>query len=532
MLNSCERRLWLGALVLLTVGAGTQSARAQTPLDPSRTLVPISDEVVLALPGEARLSYQTVSPIAVSPATDAQTEIPTEHALEARVRLQPALWASSNAWRPFHIYTLQADVDLVRDALAVGEGRDLLSYDPAEGRGQRGRIGPLVNEFYGQAIGHHLSVRAGLMRSSWGQGILANSGEDPAFSSQASPFGIARHSDRVLRALVAFTPYGLRPASALATSAAATGPPLTLAVAADLVVEDDTADLTDGDRAWQVLFAAFGSYDIFDGGIYTVFRTQGHAGGGTTTVGAIDVRARLDVVHTPQLSAWLETEMAAVIGETDYALSGSHAGPFDITTMGGVVRVAVDAGPALAVLEAGWSSPDDNPFDGHLRAFAFDREHRVGLLLFREALRAMTAVTAHNIADPELRGSPPRGFDRTATGGAVVGAAYINPRVTLELRDDLALNAGLLYATVPKSYTDPYRSGLVGGAPVGPNGAASQDDLGIELDLGVRYMPHVEGLQLDLRLELAYLAPGGALQRMDSTIDDIIGAWVSGGFRW
>ncbi len=201
--------------------------------------------------------------------------------------------------------------------------------------------------------------------------------------------------------------------------------------------------------------------------------------------------------------------------------------------MGGLARFGLETGMFKGVLEAGSASGDDNPFDDQVRGFSFDREYRVGLLLFREVLRTATAVTAYNVADPAYRGAPPRGFDRIATGGAVRGATYVNPRFTLKPTDGLHVFAGFLYAASDGEYVDAFRSGLEGGAPVGPRGARAADDLGWEVDLGVRYAFDVERVRLAVRAEGAWFVPGEVFDDEDgAALNDIFGFWLNLGARW
>ena len=195
--------------------------------------------------------------------------------------------------------------------------------------------------------------------------------------------------------------------------------------------------------------------------------------------------------------------------------------------------MGVRGGGFTAALEAGYASGDDNPFDSQQRAFTFDREHRVGLLMFREALRKSTAVAAWNIADPTYRASPPRGFERAATGGAVRGAVYVNPRFTYELVDGLTAMVGYLHASSDGAYTDPFQSGLMGGTSTGPRGALLATTFGDELDLGLDFVLALETVRVRLRAEFAWFSPGVIFAGAeDPEPADQFGGWLHGEVRW
>jgi hypothetical protein len=81
-------------------------------------------------------------------------------------------------------------------------------------------------------------VRAGHQTSHWGMGLLANDGDHPSL------FGDYRRGSIVERVLFATRPLG-------------SGHPFVVALAADFVFEDNTADVVDeGDRAAQAVLAS------------------------------------------------------------------------------------------------------------------------------------------------------------------------------------------------------------------------------------------------------------------------------------
>ena len=512
-------------IVALLLAGSASTERAAAEVGPTALRADLGAGASFVLPGALRLvtGHLDPLPVAIEDAA-APAALPGEGYLRARLSVAPALAVTQGAWRPFSHYALSADLDLFHDLLAVGDGRGPLAYDPA-GRVARGGGGVRAQELHVLAAGPAVALKVGLMRSAWGLGLLAHGGERGAADLDASAFGEAVESDRVLRAQVAAFPVpAARPGAE---------PGLTVALAADAVVDDDTAQWSAGDRAYQVLAAVRGRTGALGAGFYAVHRWQRHAEGGETVVTVLDAHARAELVGTPALEVSLEAEAALILGSSSLAQSALHEGAFDVFAGGGVGRVAIASGAVRAVLEVGSASGDDNPFDDASRAFSFDREFRVGLLMFREALRTATAISAYNLADPTWRGVPPRGFDRVATGGAVRGASYVNPRVTWAPVAGLALYAGLLYGASDGAYVDPFRSGLAGGAPVGPNGAVAADSLGLEVDLGARYARAVGAVELSARAELGWLDPGRVFDRAAGVeVDDILGFWLHLGARW
>jgi len=518
----------LGVMMMAALGTGEVRGQAPGLVDPDRVHMAFGPHVVLALPGELSLVYGTLSPIDIRAEDPAvPSSLPREHFGYARLRLQPSLVVAGADFAPFQVYRFAADIDVLRHVVPFGGGgpRDVLRYDPYA-RAEGGSLGAHLQALTLQATSRVVAIQLGLARSHWGLGLLANAGEGPRFDDdEASPFGFPLTADRVLRAQVAFFP--------IAPARADRPAPLTLAMAFDAVVDDDTARWSDGDRAYQGIAAVLGYARPVTAGLYAVYRRQRHHEGGETSVTVVDAHARVDIAQGDAVDAWLEGEAALILGSSSLMRSPLHSGSFDVASTGGVLRFGIRSGLFTGVMEAGAASGDDNPFDDKLRAFSFDREYRVGLLLFREVLRASTAVGAHNLADPDFRGQPPRGFERNATSGAVRGAAYVNPRVSLRAHPRLRVDAGFLYAASSGEYVDPFRSGLEGGAPVGPRGARAKHDLGWEVNLAARYEGRAAPFTFDARVEFAFYRPGGVFDDADGNpAADVAGIWLHLGGRW
>ncbi|MGM0574429.1 MAG: hypothetical protein ACQEXJ_01670 [Myxococcota bacterium] len=518
---------------LALIGVVPETAHAQeasgAPFDLDRAYVPFGDHGVVALPGSVRAVGGHVDAVPVR-AEDPEVgaEIPDDDFGHFRLRLTPSLTLHGRSWSVFQAYQALVDVDVTAHAFDDSL-ESPLTWDPVQ-QERTEMPDPRLMQAYLLAGGSRVAVKAGLMRSGWGPGILANTGEDPEdVGVRQSPFGFARTADRVLRLQLAFFPLDRPTGQGGRTTG---GPPLTLALAADAVIDDDTAEWDDGDRAYNFIGAVMGEVGWFHGGLYTVHRNQDHWEGGRTEVTVFDVQAHQDILRG-DFSAWVETEIAAMVGTTTYSRSAIREGSFDVGAIGGVGRLGLDWEWLEAVLEVGGASGDDNPFDAKVRSFTFDREYRVGLLMFGEYMRKTSAITALNVSDPSFRMEPSRGFDRTATGGAVQGAMYVNPRLALEPVDGLTFLAGYLNGRATAEFTDAFRTGVNGGVSTGPNGAVTANDLGHEVDLGVEYLWSLEHLNLRSRAEFAWFSPGDAFADEEGEAPgDVTGFWLHMEASW
>lgn len=516
------------ALAALLLGS-SGSPRAQSP-DLERLHFTIGEHVLITLPGRAEVVGGYAQGMEVDVA-DAESDdaLADDLSLFARVNFAPSLLVIGPKWPLFNAYQLSADFDI---PYLHGEMADdaLLALDPLHA--ERG-LEPLPRLFEARAsaVGNHLALSLGLSRSSWGLGMLANDGRPRDLKSGASPFGFSRLSDRVARAQVAAFPLGRVPEGG---QEGGTGePPLTIALAADAVIEDDNADWFTGDRTWHAIGALRGSIAGFVGGIYGVHRWQTHWEGGETEITLVDLYMRHDM-EASGVRIRAEVEAAISFGETTYAEDPINPGPQSILAGGGVARLGVSSGGFGLVLEAGYASGDSDHYDGERTAFTFDREYRVGLLMFRESLRKASAVSAFNVADPSFRASPPRGHEKIATAGALRGAIYVNPRVSYDVMEDLTLMAGYLHARSDGPYTDPFQSGLMGGASMGLQGVLQPEDFGHELNLGLEYALKLDALRLRFRGEFAWFVPGDIFERPgpEGGAPDQLGAWLHGEVTW
>lgn len=376
-------------------------------------------------------------------------------------------------------------------------------------------------------MGRYGALKVGLVRAHFGLGMVANAGEDgPPNSVAQSPFGYARQHDRNLRAqlsLFVFEPRR-RPEGLQV--------PLALMAAVDRVIDDDTVQHAQGDRAWQAMGGAMVHVGDLRLMLGLLRREQQYAQGGETKIWLTAASGRYDW-RAQGHHLWAEGEFAGYFGETDLTQSPILPGPFEVWATGWVGRVGYRQRVLEAVFETGAASGDSNPFDDKVRGFAFDREYRVGLLLFNEALRQHSAVAALNAADPDLKGHPARGFDQIPTGGALENTVYVNPRVALHLGEGLSLLFGYVYARSEEPVADPFHSGLVGGTPAGWRGRAQARSLGHELDLGIAFVRPMGPFEGRWSLQFAWARLGEAFAPVAGDAQSpLLAGQFAGEVRW
>ena len=373
--------------------------------------------------------------------------------------------------------------------------------------------------------------RAGQMPNHWGMGLVANDGDHPSL------FGDYRYGsigDGII--------FGTKPLGK--------DGPLTVALGGQYVFKDPLVDLSRGDRATQVLLAAYLEHGPNQIGVYGAYRHQWNdrtsdnprfTYADQIDVGVVDVAGKL-AARVPGVDAWLvgAAEVATIFGSTNeirtqaQALSGekttlrSYGGAAQI----GVVHVGrgrdpapaddgkaksespVDWGDIVAQLEIGYASGDANPYGDTQKRFTFDPNHKVGLLLFDEVMRWQTARAASAAQDPNLTNAarPTPGVNLIPSNGGVFGAQYIYPTAIVRPRPWLDLKAGVVIAQATSDVVDPYRTAITGSSQNYVGGNPSRHDLGVELDGGFEVRVPLEyGPKLALGSQAGVLFPGGAL---------------------
>ena len=370
--------------------------------------------------------------------------------------------------------------------------------------------------------------RVGQQASHWGMGILANDGDHPTL------FGDYQRGSLVERLLYAVTPLGK-------------GTPLVVALAGDLVFEDNTADLLgddiknhprNGDRAFQAVGAIAYRTKTWELGMYGVYRNQQRDALSTgpltpfteeLEVGAFDLTAKINR-PLPSGRAWVygQMEAALLFGSTTY-LRGAYraaldatkpAPPEDIRSYGAVARIGVVReaqegntrwGDIVAELEWGYASGDADPNDGVTKRFTMDPNHNVGLVLFDHVLAWKTARSATIAQDPAIVNRPTPGLDLLPSRGGVFGATYLNPRFIFRPRPWLDLKGGVLVAQTTADFVDPFQAGALGSFANYDGGDPRRHDLGVELDLGfTTRIAFRQGTTIELGAEGGVLFPGHA----------------------
>jgi hypothetical protein len=393
-------------------------------------------------------------------------------------------------------------------------------------------------------------VRIGQQPNHWGMGILANDGDHPML------FGDYRYGSISERFLFGTRPGGRNSA-------------FNIAIAGDLVYRDNNARLTRGEQALQGVLVAFWERNGNKLGVFTTVRHQENdRTSGSSLFSytdeinalAVDVHGRYVQGVPGDQDAFLvaESEIAYIFGETnllrtqDQALTGDKT---KVRSYGGAASVGfvhrawgksfwsdegsaesalessasylgkknergVPYGDIAATFEMGYASGDADPYDGTQRRFAFDPNHRVGLLLFDEVLRFQTARAATAATDPLLANAqrPTPGVDLLPSNGGVFGAQYINPTVVYRPRYWFDVKGGMVVAQSTSDLVDPYRLATQGSYVNSRGGDPKKKDLGVELDAGVEArFPLEYGLKLNVGAQGGVLFPGAAFEDRDGT---------------
>ncbi len=345
--------------------------------------------------------------------------------------------------------------------------------------------------------------RVGQQLSQWGLGILANGGSrDP----EAGEFGQQHFGNLTYRALLVGRPF-----FKLGGRFRAIEP----MIAADLVVRDATASLVRGDDAFQAVFALrFNPDPEHNLGLYAVYRHQRARrvtdNGRSTDAVALDFAGKWQFARSEGRVFNIGFEIAGITGTTTEGRTDS-APVLKVRQLGAAAKLSYRNGRAQAYLDWGFASGDQNPNDDRLENFRFDRDYKVGLVLFDEVLGWQSARSAFRAADPNLLGEPPEGVELAPSGGSVSSAWYLFPRLRYGVREWFDLYGGPLFAFSTARLTDPFNSRLGGGTAINFLGGAPGNYLGTELDLGAqaRWQP-IQMLVISLTFEVGLLLPGDA----------------------
>ncbi|MFZ5439251.1 MAG: hypothetical protein ACOZQL_04540 [Myxococcota bacterium] len=349
------------------------------------------------------------------------------------------------------------------------------------------------------------AFRVGQQTSMWGLGLLANDGgNDP----QAGDFGQQHYGNLTYRAIL-----GARPLFGLGGAWRA----FEVAVAADLIVRDGFGEFSRGDRAFQGVLALRFNKDADNNfGVYGVYRNQRNInvtdGGKATDAFVIDFAGRWELLKHRRREFKVGWEAVYIAGTTTQARN-ENAALLKLGQFGFALKSTYRVGRTYLYLDGGFASGDQNPSDDRVENFRFDRDYKVGLILFDQVLAYQTGRAGVRASDPNLTGVAPEGADLLGTGGAVTGAWYLFPRLRLAMADWLDAYGGPLFAFTTAQLTDPFNSRINGGTSLNYLGARAGTYLGTELDLGLQArLKPIPELTISLTAEGGLFLPGDAFK--------------------
>ncbi len=446
------------------------------------------DDLELALEGGLRVNALAMQSFAIDSASSSVRPNP----FDTRVRLEPLV--------RFQRLTVKADLDFADGAIS-----DMPGAEVALGETSHPDLKLFeLREAYLAYRGDTWLARVGKQASQWGLGIVANGGMKDAAPGE---FGQSRYGSLVWRGIVAGRPF---------FSLGGNWRALEPAIAVDLIDRDNTAEYALGDRALQGVFALrFKQDDEHSVGVYAVYRHQRPAGH------AFDDSWRATDAYVADVAGnwqWklgdgtfrLAGEAALITGTSSMART-DIAPQSAIQQLGAAIKAGYRVDSLEGLLDAGYASGDQNPYDDKLQAFRFDPNYHVGVVLFSEVMAYQTARTAARAIDPEISGVPQDGVQLLPSRGGISGASYLNPRVRYAVSPALDVYGGPLFAWTTARLTDPFNTRLAGGEIRNSLNGSPGGYLGTELDVGAQGRYRVtDGVQLAVTLEAGWLVPGSA----------------------
>ncbi|MFO0597785.1 MAG: hypothetical protein U0228_20965 [Myxococcaceae bacterium] len=362
-----------------------------------------------------------------------------------------------------------------------------------------------LRQLYAQFKWSSGAVRIGQQTSQFGLGMLANSGSK---DSEPGDFGMQHGGTVALRALIAGRPF-------LGSSELLSA--LEGYAAFDLVVRDGTADLLQGDRAFNGIVGVRFNVDEKNViGLTLIYRNQRRPNGApderSTDAFVADLSGRWTLFSEGRTALDVGGELAAITGKTTQGRSDT-APVLDVRQLGMVGKVNYRNGRWSLLVDGGYASGDQNPYDTTNNAFRFDRDYKVGLVLFDQVVGYQSARTAWRASDPNLAGVAPEGVDLLPTGGAVTGAWYLFPRARLQATEWLDVYGGPMFAFASAQPVDVFTTRINGGTPINSLGARPGNYLGTEIDLGfsLKFQP-AKYLKVSTVFEGGLLLPGDAFK--------------------
>jgi len=367
-------------------------------------------------------------------------------------------------------------------------------------------------------------IRLGQQAFTWGQGILANDGNNVDRFGDLK-FGDDGPGDIYERLLFVTKPFAYR---------AGKIKHLAIGFGGDVVFRDERSVLTDGDITGQALlivrYQPEHEPSNWIGG-YAVYRNQNTSDDGDLygddddlEVGAFNIAG--------QGTKWLRDDLQLIGGFESVLIAGrttvarDENGTHKVLQGGAVARGFFGNHETwLLGADLGYASGDPNPTDRWINNFTFDAGHNVGLVLFKQVQGWRTARSEMLATDGELTGVPLNGTQFIPTRGGVSNAIYAHPKFRYALWERLEIWGGPLFAAAPVPIVDPFVTRIEGGTPT--NSVAGDGDkryYGTELDLGVRARFDINNFWLQAGLQGGVLLPGKGIANDVGNTDGPVGA--------
>ena len=388
-------------------------------------------------------------------------------------------------------------------------------------------------ELYVQWTTPYGQLRAGQMAFNWGQGLIANDGNnmDRYGDMKFGDDGIGSIQERVL--------FATKP---LARSGGP-GKDLIVALAADLVYRDPLADLVQGDTAGQGVLVVRWEPEDRPGnwiGAYAAYRRQrsasdndGISGDNQLEVGVFDFAGQGFRTMRNDLALLGAFEIATIAGRSTFA-----SGKFDrhrVLQAAAALRAYIGNPESWLVgADGGFATGDADPDDDELNDFEAAPGFTAGLLMFPYYRGWQSARTEIRAVDPELTGVPPNGTQYLPTRGTVTNAVFIHPKARWGFHENFELWGGPLIAGSAVPLVDAYTTRINGGSPHNSlGGDSSRRYLGTELDLGLRGRYGFKNMWLQAGLQGGIMFPGRAFEDSNGDRDKpIYGGWFRAEIRY
>jgi len=287
------------------------------------------------------------------------------------------------------------------------------------------------------------------------------------------------------------------------------------AIVAYLIVRDNFGEFSKGDRAFQGVLAVRYNKDPENNfGVYAVYRNQRNInatdGGKATDVFVIDAAGKWEFFKRRNRVLKVGFEALTINGTTTQARNENSA-LLRVQQFGAAAKVSYKVHQLTLLADWGFASGDQNPADDRIENFRFDRDFKVGLVLFDHVMAYQSARAGVRASDPNLVGIAPEGADLIGTAGSITGVWYLFPRVKYGLFDWLDVYGGPLFAFSTARLTDPFNTRLGGGTALNSLNGRPGLYMGTEVDLGVqaRYRP-VPELLITATGEGGLFLPGDA----------------------